>query len=242
LDPELEARKLKALTDLILETLGVAPRIYKAGRYGMNVRREETMRSAGYTVDTSVLPFQSYAGLAGGPDFFGYPDQPFWINPDRAFLYLPVTQSMVGALRGLAYTGIARAVFGRAAMRLRVPGALARVRLLERIRLTPEGFSLAEMRRLTKAMVREGQSVFILSLHSSSLVPGGTPYVRTPGELESLFNRIEGFLEFFQREFDGRPTDPLTVKATLDTLPAHPRRSIWTARPRDGEQDKICAA
>jgi hypothetical protein len=215
LEPALEARKLGALTDRIRDSLGIDPQIYKAGRYGLDTGREKTLRALGYTVDTSVVPFHSYAGFAGGPDFFGYPDQPFWIGADRGFLYLPVTQSLVGALRGLAHTGVDRLAFGHMATRLHLPGILAHLRLLERIRLTPEGFSLADMCRLTRAMIGAGRRVFALSLHSPSMVPGGAPYVRSTTELEQLFGRIEQFLEFFHREFDGQPTDPLALKTRL---------------------------
>lgn len=215
LPPELERRKLELLTERIVEVLGVPPRVYKAGRYGLDLRLEPTLRALGYTLDTSVLPFRDNSGLGGGPDFFGFPERPFWTSTQRELLYLPVTQSLVGLLRGLAHTGADRWAFSRVASRLHLPGLLARLRLLERIMLTPEGSSLEDMKRLTLALAGAGHRVFALSLHSPSLAPGCTPYVRSPAELEAFLAKTERFLEFFMGELGGAPVDPLTLGALL---------------------------
>jgi hypothetical protein len=218
LDPDLERRKVQALTDRIREVLGVDPRIYKAGRYGLDLRLEPTLRALGYTLDTSVLPFRDTSGMGGGPDFFGYPDQPFWTSPDRGLLYLPVTQSLVGLWRGLAHTGVDRWVFSRAASRLHLPGVLARLRLLERIMLTPEGSTLDDMRRLTRALLEAGGRVFALSLHSPSFAPGYTPYVRTQRDLEEFMAKTESFIEYFFRDLGGEAISPLGLVERLREL------------------------
>lgn len=222
LEPDLERRKITALTECIHDVLGVVPRVYKAGRYGLDIAREPTLRSLGYTVDTSVLPFRDNSGEAGGPDFFGYPDQPFWTQADREFLYLPVTHSLIGPLRILAYTGLDRHLLGNLASRMHLPGVLARLRLLERIMLTPEGLSLGDLQRLTKGLLHAGHRVFALSLHSPSMVPGSTPYVRSEQDLEQFLDRIDRFLEFFYRDLDGQPVNPLELLAMLKSEPAPP--------------------
>jgi hypothetical protein len=215
LEPELEARKIAELTFRIQEVLRISPQIYKAGRYGLDIQRESNLRKLGYTVDTSVLPYRDSSGIAGGPDFFGFPDWPFWTDPDREFLYLPVTQSLIGPLRPFMSVGRARALFGRMASRLHIPGLLSRMGLLERIMLTPEGVSGTDLRRLTRALLRGGHRVFAFSLHSPSLVPGMTPYVRNEQELMQFFARIEEFLEFFFRELSGEAINPAALRERL---------------------------
>ncbi|WP_198371311.1 polysaccharide deacetylase family protein [Roseomonas rosulenta] len=211
LPPDLERRKLEVLTDAVAAALGVRPAIYKAGRYGIDIRREGTIADLGYLVDTSVVPHRSFAGSGGGPDFHGFPEQPFWSSPARRLLYLPVTQSVVGPFGSLARGTHGRFLFGAAMSRLHVPGALARLHLVERIMLTPEGTSLAEMCRLADAMLRNGAKVFTLSLHSPSLMPGGTPYAATREDCEALLARMEGFLEHFFGRMGGRATTPLAL-------------------------------
>ena len=211
LPPELERRKLQALTQIITERFGVQPRIYKAGRFGLDVRREGTLRELGYLVDTSVMPYRSYTGLGGGPDFFGFPDQPFWLNPDRGFLYLPSTHSVFGPLRPLLAGRAATLVYRGMGLRLRLPGLLARTGLLERISLTPEGVSLEDMCRLTAALHAAGHRVFALSLHSSSFVPGGSPYTQSMADLTAMLERIERFLDFFFGRLGGEATTAIDL-------------------------------
>lgn len=220
LPPDLERRKLAVLTDAIAASLGQPPRIYKAGRYGMDIRREPMLRALGYDVDTSVMPYRSYAGVGGGPDFFGFPDQPFWTSPVRQFLFLPGTQSLVGPLHPMLSAGVARGVFHGIGARLRLPGMLARLGLLERINLTPEGVSLDEMCRLVTTMAARGCRVFALALHSPSFMPGGTPYTRTACDMEAMLTRIERFLEFFFGTMGGEACTPVELKQRLTPMPA----------------------
>jgi len=146
-------------------------------------------------------------------------------------------------------------LFG-AAERLHVPGILARLRLLDRIRLTPEGSSLGEAMRLTEAGIRTGQRVFVLSYHSSTLKIGETSYVRTATELTKFLAWIEGFLgrsglvllhdETLLRLVDGWLADvgpdsftqvlPV-LRRTFSTFPAGERRQIGERVRRFGPSD-----
>lgn len=217
LDPDLERRKLAALTERIRSTLGIAPRIYKAGRYGLDLAREAMLSGLGYRVDTSVVPYRSFAGAGGGPNFFGYPERPFWSGPAGQVLYLPVTQSLVGPLRFLRRHRVSQRIFGRLSSSLHLPGILARLHLLERIMLTPEGVSFDEMRKLVDCMLAEGERVFAFSLHSPSFMPGGTPYVRSAAERDAFLARIEQFLDYFFGPVGGRPATPLDLLAVAET-------------------------
>ncbi len=96
---------------------------------------------------------------------------------------------------------------------LHVPGILARLRLVERITLTPEGISFEEQRRLTRALLRKGHRVFSFAYHSPSLAPGNTPYVRSEADLRGFLQRIEQYLAFFTEEIGGRAATPFEVKA-----------------------------
>jgi hypothetical protein len=99
---------------------------------------------------------------------------------------------------------------------LHVPGVLARLGLVERITLTPEGISFEEQRRLTRALLRKGHRVFSFSYHSPSLAPGNTPYVRSEEELHAFLQRIERYLRYFTEEIGGRAATPFEVKAMAE--------------------------
>jgi hypothetical protein len=112
---------------------------------------------------------------------------------------------------------------------LHVPGILARLGLIERITLTPEGVSFEELRRLTRSLLREGYRVFNFTYHSPSLVPGNTPYVKNESDLRTFLRRIEQYLEFFAGEVSGRAATPFEVKALAERWGATPNPSISTS-------------
>jgi hypothetical protein len=215
LSADLEGRKLEILSDAIERAIGDRPRIYKAGRYGIDIGRENGLAKMGYLVDTSVVPYRSYAGIGGGPDFFDFPDRPFWTTDRGQILYLPITQNLVGPLRPLTWPNLNRVIFSGSASRLHIPGILARLNLLERIMLTPEGVTVTEMSRLLRSMIARGYRIFCLSLHSTTFMPGCTPYTTDAADLEKLLRRIRSILEVFFSEIGGRPTTPLELRQLL---------------------------
>ena len=216
LDGELEHAKLEVLTQTIESAFDVRPEIYKAGRYGLGPRTGNILSKLGYSLDLSPSPGFDYSG-EGGPDFFDYSNHPFWFGPGENLLSIPCTGGFVGFL-GSAAGPVYRWVSGPLGRRFRAPGVLARLRAVERARLSPEGFTLAEMTRLTKGLSRAGVQVFTLSFHSPSVVPGNTPYVLDDRELDDFIHRIRSYLEFFLGELGGKSLNPLQIRDRLSNL------------------------
>lgn len=206
----LQREKLARLTAAIQDNLGVTPAVYKAGRYGAGADTAAIIAGLGYRVDTSVMPCTDFSAH-GGPNYLACPSAPYWIDADRRLLELPTTVGVVGALSGLRPSWY-RGMFGHLGHRFRVPGLFARLGLLERIRLTPEGIGIADAIRLTRALVERGQRVFVLSYHTPSLEPGHTPYVRTRKDLGVFLDWLDRYLDFFFGELDGRPATPLQIR------------------------------
>ncbi|MEE2971172.1 MAG: hypothetical protein VX741_13705 [Pseudomonadota bacterium] len=75
----------------------------------------------------------------------------------------------------------------------------------------------AELRRLTGAMLRRGQRVFSFTYHSSSLMPGGTPYVTSEADLIAFLDRIERYVDYFFGELSGEAMTPAEIKAQLQS-------------------------
>ena len=215
LPPALEAAKIRASTEAVAQAFGRAPRIFKAGRYGLGPRTFDTLIELGYTVDCSVVPHTNYAPQ-DGPDFRGLPQVPFFTDATRRLLEVPLTVGYAGLIGGLVAGGAgARDAFFDAPLsrQLRLPGVLSRLGLLERARLSPEGFDAATQCRLLRAMVQQGGRVFSLSYHSPSLAPGHTPYVRDEAGLRAFVACIDTVLGFFKRELGGRFTTLAQVEA-----------------------------
>jgi hypothetical protein len=217
LPPALERDKLRRLTDLIGERFGHRPTVYKAGRYGVGPATAGILDELGYEIDASVVPVTEFTA-DGGPDFTACPDRPYWFGGGRRLLEIPLSVAFTGRLAHAGNTIYAPAC-SAAGQRLRLPGVLSRLGLIERIRLSPEGINHAEHRRLTRTMLERGHRVFSFTYHSPSLEPGHTPYVRDQGALEDFLDRFERYFEFFFDEIGGRPATPAEIKAEFRPAP-----------------------
>jgi hypothetical protein len=221
---ELEREKLVRLTRSIEENVGVHPRIYKAGRYGVGRATGRILAELGYEIDMSVVPGTNLSRKLG-PDFTHCRAGPYWFGKDPALLEIPLSIGYTGLLADTGAMAYALTMNERLKA-LHVPGVLARLGLIERISLTPEGVSFEEQRRLTRALLRKGHRVFNFTYHSPSLVPGNTPYVKTEVDLRAFLRRIEQYLEFFAGEVSGRAATPFEVKALAERWVATPYPSI----------------
>jgi len=207
----LERAKLKVLTDVITDRFGAPPTIYKAGRYGIGPNTAEILVDLGYQVDCSVVPHTTFES-SGGPDFARYGDHPFLTSP--TLLELPLSVHFAGML-SKAGPGMFPLLDSSLGRRLRLPGVMARTGLLERLRLTPEGHRLPDLMRQTRSAVDEGRRLFMLTYHSSTLMPGGSPYVRNEVEKQEFLDCLAGYCQFFMDSLGGRPG---TVSGVADAL------------------------
>lgn len=226
---ELEREKLTRLTRRIEENLGVRPRIYKAGRYGVGRATARILAELGYEIDVSVVPGTDLSPNFG-PDFSHCGARPYWFGEDPSLLEIPLSIGYTGLL---AQTGTMayELTMNERLKALHVPGILARLGLVERITLTPEGISFDEQRRLTRTLLREGHRVFSFTYHSTSLAPGNTPYVRNEAELDAFLRRIEQYLDFFTGELGGRGATPFEVKTLAERYSPLQRCHDHTSQP-----------
>ncbi|MGH6967604.1 MAG: polysaccharide deacetylase family protein [Stellaceae bacterium] len=214
---DLERRKLAMLKETIERNLGVAPIIYRAGRYGADAGTRALLEELGFLVDSSVLPWTDLRRLAG-PDFRHCSPDPFWIGDGDRLLEIPLTTGFLGLLHRFGAEAFSW-IGGTRGVRLRATAICARARLLDRIRLSPEGVTIAEAKRLTRALVRRGeQQVFVISYHSPSLGIGHTPYVRTRRDLERFLAWLDAYLEFFMGEIVGRPASAQGIYSAMSAV------------------------
>jgi hypothetical protein len=196
----IERKKLIELTEVITTNFGRRPTVYKAGRYGIGVATPAILRELNYTVDVSAVPHTDFSS-DGGPDFSSLRSEPFIIANDLC--ELPLSVHFVGSLAHLG-PRIFPCLQGAGIRRLRLAGICGRLGLLERLRLTPEGYTLGDMIRQTQAALATGTRLFMLTYHSSSLLPGATAYVRNEKERTAFLRRLDDYLRFFLCEIGGR--------------------------------------
>lgn len=181
LPPALEAAKFNTLKETIERAFGKSPLIYRAGRYGVGPASAQILSNAGIAIDTSVRARFDYSST-GGPNFRDHPVVPWWVDKPGGLMELPLTTVFWGMLRQqgpLLYPLLWRMP--------KLRGLLARIAMLERIPLTPEGVSIDEAIKGIDIALDDGLPVLVFSFHSPSLRPGLTPYVRDEDDLDRLY-------------------------------------------------------
>ena len=151
----------------------------------------------------------------GGPDFTRFGPDVYWLTPDRSVLEIPLACGFSGLFAGAGprVYPLAQTPF---ALRLHAPGVAARLRLLDRSRLTPENVSLGELKRITRALTAQGHRVLQFAWHSPSLAPGHTPYVCTEADLEAFLAKLDDYFSFFMQELGGIALTPTEIRDALE--------------------------
>ena len=205
---DMEAEKLQCLRNTITENFGQSPVVYKAGRYGFGGNTAGILQELGFTTDVSVCPPFDARG-DGGPDYSRFDARPFWFGEGERLFELPVTGGFVGWAHGLA-PGLFNLAQGL--RQFRAPGILARLGAVDRLMLSPEGFTTREHIKLTRFLLNQGVRTFTWSFHSPSVVPGNTPYVRNEADLERFLERFRLYFDFFFNELGGQASTPTRIK------------------------------
>ena len=206
LAPELERAKFRKLRDTIEQAFGVGPLIYRAGRYGVGPATASILSDCAIAIDTSVRSRFDYSS-AGGPNFREYPLRPWWIDKRNGLMEMPLTTVFSGLLRQqgqMIYPALWRVP--------RLRGALARIGMLERIPLTPEGVTLGEAIKGIDMALDDGLEMLVFSFHSPSLCPGHTHYVREESDLDLFYAWWRGVLTYMQQ----RNVKPTCVREIME--------------------------
>ena len=206
LPADIQHAKLEQLTDQIESSFGSRPVSFRAGRYGIGATAMRSLRKLGYCVDSSVLPRVDYRSQ-NGPDFRAATCRPYFPadsdilsnGSDESLLEIPVTVGFTHRHFELAdrlRRGAARTPWRQ----MRAVGILDRTGIATKVKLSPEQATLAQMKQLSTAVINRGVQVLVLMFHSSSLLPGCSPYVKTEQDLDRFLERLSAFFVFAQEE------------------------------------------
>ncbi len=196
LPEELQREKIVWLTECIEERFGYRPTSFRAGRYGLDIVGARILEELGYQVDSSVIPFQNYSP-EGGPDFSQAPWTPYLVGGDN----LRVPQSEGDLLEVPVCVGFNRHDFRQAQAIQRFvsqswlryvhfEGILDRLGIIRRIKFSPEQADAGMMKTLVDVCLGQQIPVLVMMLHSSSLIPGFSPYVRNDLQANQFFDRL----------------------------------------------------
>ena len=187
-------QKLDTLTNVICNNIGVVPKSFRSGRWGISGKTLQLLASRGYKVDSSVYPYYKN-------DFFtceGAPNFPYW--PDATDALKPGSQRQIMEIPVSAGFNIKNFQFGEkvhntfASPNLawtRMIGILWRSNLLRKIYLSPELTNTSNMNALIDKCLENTHPVIHMYLHSSSFIDQATGLLNIENAFDVIMERIE---------------------------------------------------
>ena len=177
-DAEIESAKIKNLTALIENKLGVRPVSYRAARYGADLDTIKAIEKLGYKVDSSVTPDVSWV-RQGGPDHSRAPKQPYFISQTDYY------SAGIGTILEVPIT-----VSGK-----RFPFLPEKWMFYRWLR--PTHMTAFEMKSLVAEFARNYPApVLNMMFHSMEVLPGKTPFVRTKFGQKMYLSRLNSILRY----------------------------------------------
>ncbi len=194
--------KMESLHQAFMARFGITPLSFRAGRWGFGPAVAESIHDLGYRVDSSVTPLHDWS-VHEGPDFFDAPRHPYRLSPanilkpaeDGGLLEAPPTTGFFQRNAGLCGKVFRCIMKSHLARRLRGIGLLEHSRVINLRWLSPELSSGEDMLLLAERLVRSGTTFLNMCFHSTSLLPGRSPFVRDETDLRRFLLNIEMFLQ-----------------------------------------------
>jgi hypothetical protein len=187
--------KVNFMTDLLEDRFGLKMVSHRAGRWAFNETYAKILVARGYRVDCSVTPHVSWRGTKGfadgpgGTDYRRFPAEPYFLDlenigqPGRSpLLEVPMTIAPVGSPLGKLARHLSQAA--PRTFRKAINRAFPAVSWFR-----PNGRNLGAMRTLLRD--RRKSSYIEFMLHSSELMPGGSPAFQTERSIERLYEHLE---------------------------------------------------
>lgn len=215
----LQFEKLQRLHDAIQNSFDMTPIAFRSGRWGFDMEVARNLLRLGYRIDTSITPYTSWK-QESGPDFSYVSPQPYTFTQDSstdrspvgALAEIPVS---IGYLHGefQACAKLSQRLRNGSFRGLKLGGLLSRLHVLRKVWLSPEMDTPARMMQLVRQMRNQGYEVLNLVFHSSALMAGCGPFIRTERDEQVFLKRLVTLLQFARNE--GVVFVPLSAVASV---------------------------
>ena len=202
---DIAEEKIAFMTSLLRDRFESPIVSHRAGRWAFNAHYARTLARLGYLVDCSVCPHVSWASLkgdpqgCGGPDYRRFPARPYLLDLDRidqpgnsSLLELPVS-ILRSPLHRFAPWAYGTPFLRRWAWRLRP----------DRLWLYPDGSNLQHLLHIAEEARATGRPYLEMVIHSSELMPGGSPNGFDATRIETLYRDLQAMFSLIGKTFTG---------------------------------------
>lgn len=209
---EVQRQKIAFMTGLLEDTFATKMRSHRAGRWAFDSFYASVLIEQGYCTDCSVTPHLKWSRQdengAGkiSVDYRTFPARPYWLGEDdpsvrgsSSLLEIPMTvvNPAPSVLQALGVSENAERSLGQRLARRFWPIQWLR----------PNGTNLDSMCAILARARRENWRHVEFMLHSSELMPGGSPGFPTPDSIAKLYDDLEALFDFASQGFFGQTLD-----------------------------------
>ncbi|GHT52590.1 deacetylase [Spirochaetia bacterium] len=198
------AAKIDTMLDLFRKQFDTEIISHRAGRWAMNQTYFDLLIERGIQIDCSVTPHLSWETSRGltegsaGSDYRKSPEEPFQTahsaarsSSNTSLWEVPVTirklHNIPGAGNGLR----------------KIAASTKHTLLGKNVWFRPTGNNLDEMLALIDYIQHSDSDYLMFMLHSSELMPGGSPTFKTPESIERLYGDLEQIFARIAQNFKG---------------------------------------
>lgn len=194
--------KLESLTDLIEKNFLKRPTSFRGGRWSIDDKIIRYLKKLGYKVDSSITPKISWQGTKGDPDGRGGLDYSlesirphYWANGE-SILEVPMTilftsfikeDSSMAKFYLALKDGFIKKVIGK---------LFFRVKWLRIFSNTQD----KDFKKIYRSAELNNLPVIVFMIHSSELMPAGSPYAKTEQDVEFIYKKLESMFECFSKK------------------------------------------
>lgn len=206
---EIMEKKIEYQTKLLEDTFEKKIISHRAGRWAMDKRYERLLIKYGYKIDCSVTPGIDWSDTKGiskgskGSDYTRCPSKPYFLDDNKRLLEIPVSIRHIRK------------------------GFIKRIGIVETLRwvkhstlgqdfwLRPTGYNLNEMKYLLRKLYESDDDYIMFMLHSSELMPGGSPTFSTIESIEKLYDDILKVFKEASAYYEGKTLQEYALKNKL---------------------------
>jgi hypothetical protein len=183
-------KMIKSLTISIENNLEVKPISYRSGRYGICSNQVKILKRIGYKIESSITPGINWSNAATHPqaelDFRNFPKRVYNIDMndlqmdgDSGLYEVPIStfdlktyKNKLKNILGYKYTKV-------------------QFRINKHI-------SVKVLKSFVDIALSQNATYIMLFLHSSELMPGGSPYFRNKDDIDNMYNKYTEILNYLR--------------------------------------------
>ena len=196
---EIMEEKVEFMTSLIKKRCGIDPVTHRSGRWAMNQQYYDLLIKHGYKVDCSVTPHINWkpsVGRTKGACGSDYTDQP-------ESVYMVSNSEHTGNIMEVPMTIRHKKIWISPENRSLINYARSAYHMIRGVDLwmRPMGDNLNALKKLITS--EKDSEYMMFMIHSSELMPGGSPTFRTEESIEILYQNLEEIFSLLSQTYKG---------------------------------------